>query len=155
MADSHVEEILAGEPSKVVPEDSAATGSSDIETPIKAEESVSEPAIVQAPMEEMLHSEEIPAPLFAKKSDAEPEAKTEPSADAPPVPQSSSSVESMDTTMGEAGDSSNSILMGNTEEHLHHSLVEAPSRPVVGDFLKMQFVEHKVVPTILVSFILL
>ena len=26
-----------------------------------------------------------------------------------------------------------------------------PSQPVVGDFLKMQFVEHKVVPTILVS----
>lgn len=151
MADSHVEEVSAGEPTTTVPEDSTGTGSSDIETPIKVEETTSEPAISQEPMEEMLHSEEIPAPLFAKKSEAEPDAKIEPSADAPPVPQSSSSVESMDTTMGEAGDSSNSILMGNTEEHLQHSLAEAPSRPVVGDFLKMQFVQHKVVPTILVS----
>ncbi|CAG8978978.1 hypothetical protein HYALB_00012261 [Hymenoscyphus albidus] len=155
MVDSHVEgsRIQAVEPATVGPEsseDSAGIGSSETEQSIKLEQSTPDLTISQAPMDEMLHSEEIPAPLFAKKSDPEPEAKTEPVADtAPLVPQGSSSAESMDTTMGEAGDSSNSIMMGNTDEHLHHSLVEAPSRPVVGDFLKMQFVEHKVVPTIL------
>jgi SIT4-associating protein SAP185/190 len=60
-------------------------------------------------------------------------------------------MESVDTTMGDAGDSSHSIMMGNTEEHHPDSTTEASGAPVVGDYLKMQFVEHKVVPTILVS----
>jgi SIT4-associating protein SAP185/190 len=91
--------------------------------------------------------EDIPAPLFAKISEPSPEVITV--AEAPGVAQS---VESLDTTMGEAGDSSNSIMMGNTDEHSQQTPPEeTPSAPVVGDFLKMQFVEHKVVPTILVS----
>jgi SIT4-associating protein SAP185/190 len=106
----------------------------------------------QESMHTMTHSEDIPAPLFAKKNASETTIAGEVASDTETaLPQSNSNVESADTTMGEAGDSSNSILMGNTDEHLQHSLSETPSAPVVGDFLKMQFVEHKVVPTILVS----
>jgi SIT4-associating protein SAP185/190 len=112
----------------------------------------SAPATSQGSMDTMTHSEDIPAPLFAKKTAPETNKVGEATSDAEPtLTQNNSSVESADTTMGEAGDSSNSILMGNTDEHLQHSLSEAPAAPVVGDFLKMQFVEHKVVPTILVS----
>ena len=86
--------------------------------------------------------EDIPAPLFAKKAESGEEVA--------PVPGASASTDTLDTTMGEAGDSLNSITMANTDEH-HQSPEEATATPVVGDFLKMQFVEHKVVPTILVS----
>ncbi|TVY43129.1 Extragenic suppressor of kinetochore protein 1 [Lachnellula cervina] len=95
------------------------------------------------PMDEVLHPEDKPAPLFAKKVES-------PQDSAIQAPESQpTGTESSDTTMGEAGDSSNSILMGNTEEHTQQPLTDTPTAPVVGDFLKMQFVEHKVVPTIL------
>lgn len=94
----------------------------------------------------LAHPEDKPAPLFAKK--AEPTHEAVP----PPVPEVTQSNESLDTTMGEAGDSSVSITMGNTDEHNQQSaLDDTQNPPVVGDFLKMQFVEHKVVPTILVG----
>ena len=99
----------------------------------------------QAPshdVEILLHPEDKPAPLFVRKNLTE--------ATDPQPPESNISTESLDTSMGEAGDSSNSVMMSNTEDHQQPSL-EEPTTPVVGDFLKMQFVEHKVVPTILVS----
>jgi SIT4-associating protein SAP185/190 len=86
--------------------------------------------------------------LFANKS-LSPET-TEPAVPDTAVAEPNVSAESMDTTMGEAGDSSNSVMMENTDEQ-QQSTGEEPPAPVVGDFLKMQFVEHKVVPTILVS----
>jgi SIT4-associating protein SAP185/190 len=94
-------------------------------------------------LETLPHPEDKPAPLFAKKDESTDEpTKT--------VPEASQSAESLDTTMGEAGDSSQSVIMENTEDH-QQSLIDEATTPVVGDFLKMQFVEHKVVPTILVS----
>jgi SIT4-associating protein SAP185/190 len=100
-----------------------------------------------ASLDALARPEDTPAPLFAKK--------VEPLQDATlpnPIPEAALSVESLDTTMGEAGDSSNSIMMGNTDDHTQQSSSDDSSTsPVVGDFLKMQFVEHKVVPTILVS----
>ena len=116
------------------------------------------PAKPQAPVNEvpaadsldtLAHPEDKPAPLFAKK--AEPAQDLVP----PPAPEVAQSVESLDTTMGEAGDSSNSIMMSNTDEHNQQSMEDVQTGPVVGDFLKMQFVEHKVVPTILVSLYIL
>lgn len=108
-------------------------------------ENVSEPTAAEisaehAPVEEPLaHPEDKPAPLFAKKS--EPEA----------VPEKEVVIENDDTTMGDAGDQSSSILIGNTREQSTQLADGVPSTPVVGDYLKMQFVEHRVVPTILVS----
>ncbi|KAH8670177.1 SIT4 phosphatase-associated protein-domain-containing protein [Tricladium varicosporioides] len=148
MVDAHTEE------SSSTPADSTKNSPQSPEEPaesaplppteeklIEPESLVSAPVLAQEPMDEM-SPEDKPAPLFAKKSEPSPEAPTE------QPPASNASIESMDTTMGEAGDSSNSVLM-NTEEQPQHSYVEVPANAVVGDFLKMQFVEHKVVPTIL------
>jgi SIT4-associating protein SAP185/190 len=111
-----------------------------------------EAAIVEAipptDLELLPHPEDKPAPLFANKS-LSPET-TETAVPDTAVAEPNVSAESMDTTMGEAGDSSNSVMMENTDEQ-QQSTGEEPPAPVVGDFLKMQFVEHKVVPTILVS----
>jgi SIT4-associating protein SAP185/190 len=96
------------------------------------------------------HPEDKPAPLFAKKSE-EPSQLTQSDNKAFPVFEESSG-DTTDTTMAEAGDGSNSVLMGNTEDYSTVDPVSEPqAAPVVGDFLKMQFVKHKVVPTILVS----
>jgi SIT4-associating protein SAP185/190 len=99
------------------------------------------------------HPEDKPAPLFAKKSEISTENikalndSTHLSMTASDC-STTTTIETDDTAMLDAADGSNSVLMGNTEEQSKLSLTPAP---VVGDFLKMQFVEHKVVPTILVS----
>lgn len=101
---------------------------------------------IEATEAPLARPEDVPAPLFAKKAESPPEAIPH---EAVEVAQS---VESLDTTMGEAGDSSNSVMMGNTDDNSQQTPPEESSvAPVVGDYLKMQFVEHKVVPTILVS----
>ena len=155
MTDSHPDDSNAStaESSKRSPESSAAAADSSPTTeqdPSNVEDTSSAASTIPRSIDAMPHSEDIPAPLFAKKAAPETSKPAEPSVE-PLAPLNSSNVESADTTMGEAGDSSNSIMMGNTDEHLQNSLSEPPSAPVVGDFLKMQFVEHKVVPTILVS----
>ncbi|KAL2069897.1 hypothetical protein VTL71DRAFT_14576 [Oculimacula yallundae] len=139
-------------------EDSDASTSDSKHSPESSEESADSPKEEEKPSEQvdpvaelppsgsldaLAHPEDKPAPLFAKK--CEPAQDIVP----PPVPEVAQSTESLDTTMGEAGDTSNSIMMSNTDEHNQQALEESQSSPVVGDFLKMQFVEHKVVPTIL------
>jgi SIT4-associating protein SAP185/190 len=122
----------------------------EAEKSVKQHSTSHEQTLAHDSLEALLHPEDKPAPLFAKKT----EPSQEPITEATPAtqPEGSLSAESLDTTMGEAGDSSNSVLMGNTEDPNHQSLMEdASATPVVGDFLKMQFVGHKVVPTILVS----
>ena len=109
------------------------------------EATLSHPTPAPETLESLPHPEDKPAPLFAKKNG--PAEECTPTTE---TPEQSTSSETLDTTMGEAGDSSNSIMMGNTDDH-QQSMMEDAITPVVGDFLKMQFVEHKVVPTILVS----
>jgi SIT4-associating protein SAP185/190 len=126
-------------------EESAPNPKAEDEKPTGPE--ISLPELTPAIEATEARPEDVPAPLFAKKPDSTPEAI--PTAERPKV---TKNVENLDTTMGEAGDSSNSIMMGNAEEHNQQTSPEVtPTAPVVGDFLKMQFVEHKVVPTILVS----
>jgi SIT4-associating protein SAP185/190 len=148
--DAHAEdaEEPTSEPNKIErgsPEEESAPA-----PPQLIEEKSGEPALSQlvlAPeaLDSLPHPEDKPAPLFAKKSEpVEEPASTDGAAE------QNVSSESLDTTMGEAGDLSNSIVMGNTEEQ-QQVIVDDAVTPVVGDFLKMQFVEHKVVPTILVS----
>jgi SIT4-associating protein SAP185/190 len=109
------------------------------------EATLTQPTLTLETLESLAHPEDKPAPLFAKKS--EPCEESTPTNN---IPDQNTSSETLDTTMGEAGDSSNSVMMGNTDDH-QQSMMEEAITPVVGDFLKMQFVEHKVVPTILVS----
>ncbi|PMD35081.1 SAPS-domain-containing protein [Hyaloscypha variabilis F] len=136
----------AAESSKHSPQSSEETApipKSEEEKP--AEPEVPVPEQIPAIEATEVRPEDIPAPLFVKKS----ELPTEAILLMHDAPQAAQSVESLDTTMGEAGDSSNSITMGNTDESQQTPAEEVPTAPVVGDFLKMQFVEHKVVPTIL------
>jgi SIT4-associating protein SAP185/190 len=147
--------------------ESSADGGSEKVTPASSEESTDSPPRLKAarPLENDLpdanpgggsfdvYPEDAPAPLFAKKSEpsdgfAPPIMNEVP--EVPELPGAPAGGDSLDTTMGEAGDSS--VVMGNTEDTTQQSVTgNAPILPVVGDFLKMQFVEHKVVPTILVS----
>ncbi|KAI9046758.1 hypothetical protein LZ554_009495 [Drepanopeziza brunnea f. sp. 'monogermtubi'] len=131
-------------PSPESPKESSDSPPKEEEKPAEVESPAAQETPVTDAMESVAHPEDKPAPLSVKKAEVVEEAVQ------PPTAEVSQSMESHDTTMGDAGDSSDSILMGNTDEHSHQSFLEdAQVAPVVGDFLKMQFVEHKVVPTIL------
>lgn len=101
------------------------------------------------------HPDDKPAPLFATRS--EQQAEHEKTGDQPSEHDvgAGNSSETIDTTQGEEGDSVKSILLsGNEQDFEPHVETDIDGQPVVGDFLKMMFVEHRVVPTILVSSIL-
>lgn len=94
------------------------------------------------------HPEDKPAPLFATRQ-VDPFQTSQSSDEVIPVFENSGSTTDI---IAEAGGRFNSVLMDNTEDYCTVNPVdEHQAEPVVGDFLKMQFVEHKVVPTILVS----
>jgi SIT4-associating protein SAP185/190 len=105
------------------------------------------------------HPDDHPAPLFAKKKDETLEKEEEapiPIQIAPQIPipedlslsSSFSVTEIEDSTMVDAD---GTILLENIDDSKAiENEIEFIS-PVVGDYLKMQFVEHKVVPTILVG----
>ncbi|KAL9115192.1 MAG: hypothetical protein Q9227_000986 [Pyrenula ochraceoflavens] len=92
------------------------------------------------------HPEDKPAPLFSK---GDPN-KT-------PTPQSPSALTSQqDTTINTtlaAGETSQNEAQSTEEEPFEpQAQIDDDGRPVVGDYLKIQFVENKVVPTILSFF---
>ncbi len=98
------------------------------------------------------HPDDKPAPLFAARSESAPHGEETPSQSIEHGAGSGDSRETIDTTVGEEGDSSRSVLMsGNDQSFAPHVENDIDGQPIVGDFLKMMFVEHKVVPTILVS----
>ncbi|KAI9779662.1 MAG: hypothetical protein M1816_003450 [Peltula sp. TS41687] len=98
------------------------------------------------------HAEDQPAPLFSDR----PEHLSHPQQpESDPVAEGdtehgNNSPESINTTLGDGGDSIRSVLMGGNDACFEH-LVEPDidGSLVVGDYLKMVFVEHRVVPTIL------
>lgn len=95
------------------------------------------------------HPDDKPPPLFANRSNHLSHDEV--------VPQSSedefgNSQETMHTTQGEEGDSVRSVLTsGHDQSFAPHIENDVDGQPMVGDHLKLMFVEHKVVPTILVS----
>ncbi len=80
-----------------------------------------------------------PAPLFSRKESLEP-SRNEPSVEERALDDSQDIDQSVATIQGEPADGERAPYE-----------TEADGKPVVGDLLKMQFVEHQVVPTILVS----
>lgn len=99
-------------------------------------------------------SDDKPAPLFANRSDQPPSGDTD---RLKTDSIGSESQNTIDTTVAEEGDSNRSLLMtGNNPEQdfLPQIDEDVDGQPLVGDFLKMMFVEHHVVPTILVSFLI-
>ncbi|KAH8904193.1 SAPS-domain-containing protein [Coniochaeta sp. PMI_546] len=95
------------------------------------------------------HPDDTPAPLFSSSTERSESKTIEEGAQDTSQPQTTedpSTAEAKETEQGEA-----SIIVGHAAEP------EAPAEeksvaPVVGDYLKIQFVEYKVVPTILSFF---
>ena len=98
------------------------------------------------------HVDDKPAPLFASRSDKAPQRESEAASQPESGLGPSNSQDTIDTTLGEEGDSNRSALVSTSDQdYLPHIENDVDGQPIVGDFLKMMFVEHKVVPTILVS----
>ncbi|KAI9752994.1 MAG: hypothetical protein M4579_005379 [Chaenotheca gracillima] len=98
------------------------------------------------------HPDDEPAPLFASRTEQKTGGENELAPNRPGIEeaQSGDSQETVDTTLGEEGDSVRSVLMaGNEVTFEPHIELDIDGTPVVGDYLKMMFVEHRVVPTIL------
>ena len=90
------------------------------------------------------HPEDKPAPLFSK---GDPN-KT-------PTPQSPSALgvqsdPTKSTIAGQGDNSRNNSFPTDESQYEPRALLDIDGKPVVGDYLKIQFVESKVVPTILV-----
>ena len=98
------------------------------------------------------HPEDKPAPLFAgpPKGDLPPQLSDDsPHSDRP---EHNASLDSLDKIQGMEGDSNRSMNnSGNEESFVPSFEYDVDGRPIVGDYLKIMFVEHHVVPTILVS----
>ena len=98
------------------------------------------------------HPDDKPPPLFADRS--EPPSHDLGDKTHRPSEQgltSGSSQDTIDTTLGEEGDSTRSVLLGGNEPSFSSQVEnDVDGQPIVGDYLKMMFVEHQVVPTILV-----
>lgn len=98
------------------------------------------------------HADDKPAPLFAARSEKVPQIEPETSLQPRPELGPGDSQDTIDTTLAEEGDSNRSALVSTSDPgYLPQIEKDVDGRPIVGDFLKMMFVEHKVVPTILVS----
>lgn len=96
------------------------------------------------------HPDDKPAPLFASRpQDSSSNDTQRPAEDGF---DSGNGERTLDTTHAEEGDSNRSVLMsGNDQSFAPQFEYDVDGQPMVGDFLKMMFVEHRVVPTILVS----
>ena len=96
------------------------------------------------------HADDKPAPLFAGKnreSNAEP-SKVDTSRFTVAAPE----VDPSEITPIDETASVRSVVFGSVEGHTDaHFEIDIDGTPVVGDLLKITFVENKVVPTILVS----
>lgn len=89
------------------------------------------------------HTDDKPAPLFAKRSDPE-KTPTPASPEPPSSPRQVEDVSMTDVLESEASMQQSPVIKRSDDY--------PPQEPVVGDYLKMQFVEHNVVPTILSFF---
>ncbi|KAL8816235.1 MAG: hypothetical protein Q9223_004719 [Gallowayella weberi] len=119
--------------------------------PLPARASLKQPRSPDAnsPSEILPHPDDKPAPLFAKRPLNEQYGeKGEELGKA--VIDEGNSQETIDTTGGDEGDSIRSVAMSTDGQTLEPQIEsDENGEPLVGDLLKMMFVDHKVVPTIL------
>ncbi|CCF38937.1 Sit4-associated protein, partial [Colletotrichum higginsianum] len=125
---------------------------------VKPDSAETAPAVPEPPQ----HPEDVPAPLFSKsvidsapkvetaETGQEPESETAPAPEvpvAPPVP---------DAPEAAPAPAGSEDAMEKAVSDLPPAVPQRPDpstvKPVVGDYLKVQFVEHRVVPTILSFF---
>ena len=109
------------------------------------------PPIIIEPGTLSPHPDDKPAPLFAARSEKSDIHESESAITSEDELQNSSSQDTIDSTLAQEGDSDRSALIATADQpfqpHIEH---DVDGQPIVGDYLKMMFVEHKVVPTILV-----
>ncbi|TKW53945.1 Extragenic suppressor of kinetochore protein 1 [Colletotrichum tanaceti] len=117
------------------------------------------PAVPEPPQ----HPEDVPAPLFSKsvidsgpkaetgETGQEPESETAPAPDIPVAPPVPDAPEAAPVPAG-----ADDATVEKDTSDLPPAVPQRPDpstvKPVVGDYLKLQFVEHRVVPTILSFF---
>lgn len=98
------------------------------------------------------HPDDEPAPLFSSRSEQplhDEDSATAPQGNLSPGPGDNSFI----TAHAEEDDSSRSAMISGNEGNFTPQFeYDVDGQPIVGDYLKMMFVEHQVVPTILVSF---
>ncbi|KAL8825743.1 MAG: hypothetical protein Q9170_007674 [Blastenia crenularia] len=164
-SDSHVANLEA-EPPASAADDSpnsadAATGEPETPAPLNVHPSSEAPPLpartrpdqpkspeATNPAEIFSHPNDKPAPLFSKRSDTEQDVVGHTEAEGTGA---ADSQETIDTTLGEEGDSSKSMILNSTDPKFEPQIErDDDGEPLVGDLLKMMFVEHSVVPTILV-----
>ena len=98
------------------------------------------------------HPEDKPAPLFSTKTKDAAAAETS-KADSARFTTGETESEGSEVTPIDETSSTRSILFGGVEaQYAPQYEVDVDGSPVVGDLLKIQFVQNKVVPTIFVSF---
>ncbi|KAF2749701.1 extragenic suppressor of kinetochore protein 1 [Sporormia fimetaria CBS 119925] len=94
--------------------------------------------------------EDTPAPLFSGKRDSASDDTKEKTRDASRFTAGPSQAEESEVTPIDDNSSTRSVLLAQNEgQYSHQYEVDIDGTPVVGDLLKMKFVENKVVPTIL------
>jgi SIT4-associating protein SAP185/190 len=97
------------------------------------------------------HPEDKPAPLFSGKT-KDTDAGETPKPDATRFTTSAAESEGSEVTPIDESSETRSVLFGGVEaQYAPQYEVDVDGSPVVGDMLKIQFVENKVVPTIFVS----
>ena len=103
------------------------------------------------------HPDDKPKPLFAEKKDEKKKDKTEKDSSSAPAPAAAEKAADVplpaDTTVSHDEDSTivdHGAAHNDDTQNIVIGQAFDPESPVVGDYLKMQFVEHNVVPTILV-----
>ena len=97
------------------------------------------------------HPDDKPAPLFSSRSEGSDQNADSVERPSERTAATGGSQDTVDTTLGEEGDSSRSIIAPDDQSFAPHIENDVDGQPIVGDYLKMMFVQHKVVPTILVS----
>ncbi|KAL2194777.1 SIT4 phosphatase-associated protein-domain-containing protein [Corynascus similis CBS 632.67] len=159
------EESLAGESGNREIAQAAATDDTTATPKTEDPKTETTPVPIEADppaREEMSpHPEDTPAPLFSKENPPAPSEKPPPSGqDAAGAPVTEVQAQGLDSTEGKAANTpaqQSAQQTGDTsaaaaEAAKPTSEPPAQPKPVVGDYLKMQFVEYRVVPTILSFF---
>ncbi|KAK3313041.1 SIT4 phosphatase-associated protein-domain-containing protein [Apodospora peruviana] len=135
---------------------------SETEAPRVAQVTVTPVEEKPQPMEGMSpHPEDTPAPLFSSQNPAPSPVATEEATSAeskpticgeqPPIGRGASEETPVPDTEASRPERTDVSIVVNQESEPTTPIDDSPInfRPVVGDYLKMQFVDHRVVPTIL------
>ncbi|KAL8964993.1 MAG: hypothetical protein Q9197_006720 [Variospora fuerteventurae] len=155
--DAHVDSDDSGVPAEIPNGGPAAPPPLSVHPPTEAPplpartrpEKPTSPEVAESPTL-FSHPDDKPAPLFAKRFDTDYHEDTTDRPGEENVGAGDSQV-SIDTTLAEEGDSARSVILGNNDPQFEPQIErDDDGEPLVGDLLKMMFVEHRVVPTILV-----